>query len=242
MGAEFFNSISDLIMNTIEYNLQAVRQTIADAARAAQRRTDEITLLAVSKSFPASAIREAYLAGQSAFGESYVQEASRKMELLRDLPLEWHFIGPVQSNKSAAIAKHFSWVHGVDRFRVAERLSAQRPEQMPRLNVCIQVNIGSEHTKSGVLPDEAEELAMAVAELQNLRLRGLMVIPPAAEGLVAQRRPFAILRELMQQLNKSGLGLDTLSMGMSHDLEAAVLEGATIVRVGTAIFGTRKKH
>ncbi len=229
-------------MNTIEYNLQAVRQTIAHAARAAQRRTDDITLLAVSKSFPASAIREAYQAGQSAFGESYLQEALRKMEALRDLPLAWHFIGPVQGNKSAAIAKHFSWVHGVDRFRVAERLSAQRPQQMPQLNVCIQVNIGSEHTKSGVLPDEVEELAMAVAELPNLKLRGLMVIPPPAEGLEAQRRPFAILRELMQQLNQSGLGLDTLSMGMSHDLEAAVLEGATIVRVGTAIFGTRAKH
>jgi PLP dependent protein len=229
-------------MNTIEYNLQAVRQTIAHAARAAQRRPEEITLLAVSKSFPVSAIREAYQAGQSAFGESYLQEALRKMEALRDLPLEWHFIGPVQSNKSAAIAEHFSWVHGVDRFRVAERLSAQRPEQMPKLNVCIQVNIGGEPSKSGVLPDEVEELAMAVAELQNLKLRGLMVIPPPAEGLVAQRRSFAMLHELMRQLNTSGLGLDTLSMGMSHDLEAAVLEGATIVRVGTAIFGARTKH
>jgi hypothetical protein len=229
-------------MNTIDFNLQAVRQTIAHAALKAQRRTEEITLLAVSKSFPASAIREAYQAGQSAFGESYLQEALRKMNALRDLPLEWHFIGPIQSNKGAAVAEHFSWVHGVDRFRIAERLSAFRPRQMSRLNVCIQVNIGGEFTKNGVLPDEVEELAMAVAELPNLKLRGLMVIPPPAGELEAQRRPFAILRELMQQLNQSGLALDTLSMGMSNDLEAAVLEGATIVRVGTAIFGSRTKH
>jgi pyridoxal phosphate enzyme (YggS family) len=229
-------------MNTIDYNLQAVRRTIAMAAGKVQRQPAEVALLAVSKSFSASAIREAYQAGQTAFGESYLQEALRKMKALRDLPLEWHFIGPMQSNKSAAIAEHFSWVHGVDRFRIAERLSAQRPEQMPRLNVCLQVNIGGEHSKSGVLPDEVEELAMAVAELPNLKLRGLMTIPPPSGTLEAQRRPFAILRELMQQLNQSGLGLDTLSMGMSGDLEAAVLEGATIVRVGTAIFGSRARH
>jgi pyridoxal phosphate enzyme (YggS family) len=223
-------------MTVIDYNLQAVRRAIDMAARQAQRRPEDIALLAVSKSFPVSAIREAYQAGQSAFGESYLQEALRKMKALRELPLEWHFIGPIQSNKSTAIAEHFSWVHGVDRFKIAERLSAQRPHQMPPLNVCIQVKVGGEQTKGGVLPDEAEELALAVAGLPNLKLRGLMVIPPPTIGLEAQRRPFVILRE------QFGLGLDTLSMGMSADLEAAVLEGATIVRVGTAIFGNRAPH
>ncbi len=230
-------------MTVIDYNLQAVRRTIELTARKAQRRAEDITLVAVSKSFPASAIRVAFQAGQSAFGENYLQEALRKMKLLNDLTLEWHFIGPIQSNKSTAIAENFSWVHGVDRFKIAERLSAQRPERLPALNVCLQVNVGDEHTKSGVQPDEVEELALAVARLPNLKLRGLMTIPPAVEGLEAQRMPFAVLRELQQQLNSEfGLGLDTLSMGMSNDIEAAVLEGATIVRIGTAIFGERLLH
>jgi pyridoxal phosphate enzyme (YggS family) len=229
-------------MTVIDYNLQAVRRAIADAAGKARRPAEDITLLAVSKSFPASAIREACAAGQTLFGESYLQEALCKKNALSDLSLEWHFIGPIQSNKSAAIAEHFSWVHGVDRFKIAERLSGQRPPHMPPLNVCLQVNIGGEPTKGGVHPDELEELARAVAGLPSLKLRGLMVIPPPAAGLDAQRKPFAELRGRLQQLNQSGLGLDTLSMGMSNDLEAAVLEGASIVRIGTAIFGGRTQH
>ena len=182
---------------------------------------------------------EAYQAGQRVFGESYIQEALDKIELLRDLPLQWHFIGPVQSNKTRAIATHFAWVHSVDRLKIAERLSAQRPASLPPLNVCIQVNVSGEDSKSGVAPGGLVELAQTVASLSQLKLRGLMAIPAPVEGLEAQRVPFAKLRELMQQINTQGLALDTLSMGMSHDFSAAILEGATIVRVGTAIFGER---
>lgn len=227
------------IMTTIASNLQAVHYAIAQAARMAQRREEDVVLLAVSKTFSAAAVRAACQAGQRAFGESYLQEALDKIGALCGLPLEWHFIGPVQSNKTCAIAENFSWAHGVDRLKIAERLSAQRPENLPPLNVCIQVNVSGESSKSGVSPDEAAELAQAVSRLPQLRLRGLMAIPAPAEGLAAQRAPFAKLRLLMQALNAQGLNLDTLSMGMSHDLEAAVLEGATIVRVGTAIFGER---
>ena len=226
-------------MSVIASNLQAVNRAIAQAALTAQRRAGGITLLAVSKTFPAAAVREAYHAGQRAFGESYLQEALGKIEELRDLPLEWHFIGPIQSNKTRSIAENFAWVHGVDRLKIAERLSAQRPQNLSPLNVCLQVNVSSEDSKSGVSFDEAAELAQAVARLPHLRLRGLMAIPAPADGLAEQRKPFARLRELMQQLNAQELKLDTLSMGMSDDLEAAVLEGATIVRVGTAIFGER---
>jgi pyridoxal phosphate enzyme (YggS family) len=227
------------IMTAIAPNLQAVNNTIARAAQKAQRRAESITLLAVSKTFPAAAVREAYEAGQRAFGESYVQEALDKIAELRDLPLEWHFIGPIQSNKTRAIAENFSWAHSVDRLKIAERLSTQRPPTLPPLNICIQVNVSGEESKGGVAPGEALELAQAVAQLPRLNLRGLMAIPAPAEGLEAQRLPFALLRELMLRLNAQGLELDTLSIGMSHDLEAAVLEGATIVRVGTAIFGQR---
>ncbi len=226
-------------MTAIAANLQAVNLTIAKAAQLARRRAENITLLAVSKVFSADAVREAYQAGQSAFGESYLQEALDKIAALRDLPLEWHFIGPIQSNKSRAIAENFAWVHSVDRLKIAERLSAQRPQNLPPLNVCIQVNVSGEDSKSGVAPGEVSALAQAVAQLPQLKLRGLMAIPAPAEELAAQRLPFAQLRELMQQLVAQGLELDTLSMGMSHDLEAAVLEGATIVRVGSAIFGER---
>ena len=184
-------------------------------------------------------MRVAYEAGQSAFGESYVQEALDKIAALRDLPLEWHFIGPIQSNKTRAIAENFSWVHSVDRLKIAERLSAQRPQNLPPLNVCIQVNVSGEDSKSGVSPSEVLELAQAVAQLPRLKLRGLMAIPAPTEGTEAQRIPFAQLRELMRQLNAQGLELDALSMGMSHDFEAAMLEGATIMRIGTAIFGER---
>jgi PLP dependent protein len=226
-------------MTTIASNMQAVRDTIAQAARSAQRRSEDVTLLAVSKAHPATALRKAFEAGQRIFGESYLQEALDKISALRDLPLEWHYIGPIQSNKTRAIAENFSWVHSVDRLKIAERLSAQRPQNLPPLNVCIQVNVSGEDSKGGVAPGAAEELAHAVARLPQLRLRGLMAIPAPAEGLEQQRKPFASLRKLLQQLNGQGLALDTLSMGMSHDLEAAILEGATIVRVGTAIFGAR---
>lgn len=205
----------------------------------AHRRKESIKLLAVSKGFSAVAVREAYQAGQRAIGESYIQEALDKIGLLPDLPLEWHFIGPIQSNKTRAIATHFAWAHSVDRLKIAERLSAQRPASLPPLNVCIQVNVSEEDSKSGVAPSGLVELAQAVASLPQLKLRGLMAIPAPVEGLEAQRVPFAKLRELMQQINTQGLALDTLSMGMSHDFSAAILEGATIVRVGTAIFGER---
>ena len=226
-------------MTSIASNLQAVKLNIAQAAMRARRDAGNIKLLAVSKVFPEEAVIEANKAGQYAFGESYVQEALDKIAALRDLPLEWHFIGPIQSNKTRAIVENFAWVHSVDRLKIAERLSAQRPQNMPPLNVCIQVNVSGEDSKSGVAPGEVFELAQAVAQLPLLKLRGLMAIPAPAEGLEAQRLPFAQLRELMRQLNAQGLELDTLSMGMSHDLEAAIREGATIVRVGSAIFGER---
>jgi pyridoxal phosphate enzyme (YggS family) len=223
-------------MTTITSNWQAVHAAIAAAARAAGRDPAAVDLLAVSKTFPATAVREAYAAGQRAFGENYVQEAVEKMAELADLPIEWHFIGPIQSNKTRSIAEHFAWVHGVDRPKVAARLSEQRPAGLPPLNICLQVNISGEDSKSGVRPGEVEALALAIAGLPNLRLRGLMAIPASGE---TERAPFARMRELQQQLNAHGLRLDTLSMGMSHDFAAAIHEGATLVRVGTAIFGQR---
>ena len=226
-------------MTAITSNLQVVNHAITQAACMAQRRKESIELLAVSKGVSVVAVREACQAGQRAFGESYIQEALDKIELLRDLPLQWHFIGPVQSNKTRAIATHFAWVHSIDRLKIAERLSAQRPASSPPLNVCIQVNVSGEDSKSGVAPGGLVELAQAVASLPQLKLRGLMAIPAPAEGLEAQRIPFLKLHELMQQINTQGLALDTLSMGMSHDFSAAILEGATLVRIGTAIFGER---
>lgn len=206
----------------------------------AQRDAAQISLLAVSKTVTASVVREAYLAGQNAFGENYLQEALDKMRELRDLPLQWHFIGPIQSNKTRAIAENFSWVHSVDRLKVAERLSEQRPANLPPLNVCLQINVSGEASKGGATPAEAEALAQAVAVLPRLKLRGLMAIPAPAAELAVQRAAFARMRELQMRLNGAGLKLDTLSMGMSHDMTAAILEGSTIVRVGTAIFGSRK--
>ncbi|MDD2913963.1 MAG: YggS family pyridoxal phosphate-dependent enzyme [Gallionella sp.] len=226
-------------MTTIASNLQAVRNAIVTAAVTSGRTPDEVVLLAVSKTFPPAAMREAYHAGQSRFAESYVQEALEKLAALHDLPIEWHFIGPVQSNKTRPIAENFSWVHSVDRLKIAERLSAQRPPDMPPLNVCLQVNVSAEDSKSGVAPDEVTGLAQAVARLPQLRLRGLMAIPAPCDDIAAQRLPFAQLRELRDQLNRQGLNLDTLSMGMSHDFAAAIAEGATMVRVGSAIFGSR---
>jgi pyridoxal phosphate enzyme (YggS family) len=201
-------------MTAIAKNLQVVRMGLAQAAIAAHRRADDITLLAVSKTFPAAAVRAAWQAGQTAFGENYVQEALGKIEALRDLPLEWHFIGPIQSNKTRSIAENFSWAHSVERLNIAERLSAQRPDALPPLNICLQVNVSGEASKSGVAPEAAGQLAQEIAALPNLKLRGLMAIPAPAEGLDAQREPFARLRELLEQINARGLQLDTLSMGM----------------------------
>jgi hypothetical protein len=226
-------------MTTISANLQAVRARIAAAAELAGRAVDEVRLLAVSKTFPPQRVREAAAAGQRAFGENYVQEGLAKIGALSDLDLEWHFIGPMQSNKTRPVAENFAWVHGIDRLKIAERLSAARGTDKPPLQVCIQVNVSGEAGKSGVSPGDTASLAHAVAVLPNLRLRGLMAIPEPTEDMVLARRRFAALRELRGALNREGLALDTLSMGMSHDLEAAILEGATIVRVGTAIFGER---
>ena len=231
--------VAHVIMTTIASNLQAVRNAIAAAAAGAGRVPDDIVLLAVSKTFPPKAIREAYHAGQAAFGESYVQEALGKIAALHDLPIEWHFIGPIQSNKTRAIAENFAWAHSVDRLKIAERLSAQRPQNLPPLNVCLQVNVSGEGSKSGVAPDEVAGLAQAVAQLPQLRLRGLMAIPAPSDDVAAKRVPLGQLRELRGQLNRQGLSLDTLSMGMSHDFAAAIAEGATMVRVGSAIFGLR---
>lgn len=226
-------------MITIAANLQAVRQRIAAASAAAGRAPDTVRLLAVSKTCPVSLLREAASCGQHAFGESYLQEAEGKIAALRDMNPEWHFIGPLQSNKTRAVAGLFDWVHSLDRIKLGERLSAQRPAALPPLQVCLQVNVSGEASKSGCAPEEAGALAQALARLPNLRLRGLMAIPEPSEDVARLRARFALLRELRDRLNARGLALDTLSMGMSHDLETAILEGATIVRVGTAIFGER---
>ncbi len=212
---------------------------IAGAAVAAGRDPAEVRLLAVSKTWPAESVREAAAAGQRAFGENYVQEGVAKVEALADLGLEWHFIGPLQSNKTRLVANRFAWVHSIDRLKIAERLAEQRDVHLPPLDVCIQVNVSGEASKSGVAPADLPELARAVASLPRLRLRGLMAIPEPTPDVALQRARFASLRMLRDELNAAGLGLDTLSMGMSDDLEAAIAEGSTMVRVGTAIFGAR---
>lgn len=194
----------------------------------------------MSKTVPAERIGEAYRCGQRTFGESYVQEALAKIATLRDLPLEWHYIGPIQSNKTRAIAEHFHWVHSIDRVKIAERLAAARPPDMPPLDVCIQINVSGEATKGGVPPGEELALARAIAALPRLRLRGLMAIPEPTDDVSVQRDRYAAVRQARDALVAAGFPLDTLSMGMSDDLEAAVAEGATLVRVGTAIFGVRK--
>ncbi|MBX9762001.1 MAG: YggS family pyridoxal phosphate-dependent enzyme [Pseudomonadaceae bacterium] len=223
-------------MSTIAENIAKVGVRIREAAQASQRDFSQIGLLAVSKTKPADAIREAFAAGVTDFGENYLQEALDKQTQLSDLPVVWHFIGPIQSNKTKPIAEHFAWVHSVDRLKIAERLSAQRPAHLPALNICLQVNVSGETSKSGCSPDQLSALAHAVTQLPNLRLRGLMTIPEPTDDVTEQRAAFARLRELQQSLN---LKLDTLSMGMSHDLEAAIAEGATWVRIGTALFGAR---
>jgi len=228
-------------MASIELKLQQLRQRMADACTLAQRPVQSVTLLAVSKTFDANSVRRAHAAGQRAFGENYVQEALIKIEALADLrsAIEWHLIGPLQSNKSREVAAAFDWVHTVDRLKIAQRLSAQRPEHLPPLQVCVQVNVSAEPSKAGVAPADAAALAQAVAALPRLRLRGLMSIPEPVEGLAAQRAPHRRLHDLFEALRAQGLALDTLSMGMSADLEAAIAEGSTMVRLGSAIFGVR---
>ncbi|MDP2143099.1 MAG: YggS family pyridoxal phosphate-dependent enzyme [Gallionella sp.] len=229
-------------MTTIASNMQAVRAAIADAAETCGRAPQDIELLAVSKTFSADAVREAYDAGQRLFGENYVQEGLDKIAALQDLQIAWHFIGPIQSNKTRPIAEHFNWVHGIERLKIAERLSAQRPAGLPPLQVCLQVNVSGEASKSGVTPDEAETLAHDIAALPNLHLRGLMTVPAPSDDIAEQRAAFAQLRVLFERLKRDGLQLDTLSMGMSHDFPAAIAEGATLVRIGSAIFGNRIYH
>lgn len=226
-------------MINLTENLRKIQDLLAAEARAAGRPEDSVTLLAVSKTKPAKAILEAARAGQRHFGENFVQEALDKMDESGRDDLVWHFIGHLQSNKTRPVAERFQWVHTVDRYKIARRLSEQRPHHAGPLNVCLQVNIDDEDTKSGLVPDAVPELAAQVAELPRLKLRGLMCIPRPREEREAQRRPFARLRELLDKLNATGLELDTLSMGMTADYPAAIAEGATIVRIGTALFGPR---
>lgn len=223
-------------MSTIADNIAKVEARIRAAALAVQRDVTSIHLLAVSKTKPAAALREAYAAGVRDFGENYLQEARAKQVELADLPLSWHFIGPIQSNKTREIAEHFSWVHSVDRLKIAQRLSEQRPADLEPLNICIQVNVSGEASKSGCTPQDLPALAAAINALPRLKLRGLMAIPEPTENRAEQDAAFATVRDLQQSLN---LGLDTLSMGMSHDLESAIAQGATWVRIGTALFGAR---
>ncbi|MBK5398820.1 YggS family pyridoxal phosphate-dependent enzyme [Pseudomonas sp. TH39(2020)] len=223
-------------MSTIADNIAQVSSRIHAAAVAAKRDEDSVQLLAVSKTKPAEALREAYAAGLRDFGENYLQEALSKQLELADLPLIWHFIGPIQSNKTRAIAEHFAWVHSVDRLKIAQRLSEQRPAELPPLNICIQVNVSGEASKSGCTPADLPALANAISELPRIKLRGLMAIPEPTEDRAAQDAAFAAVQSLQASLN---LPLDTLSMGMSHDLESAIAMGATWVRIGTALFGAR---
>jgi pyridoxal phosphate enzyme (YggS family) len=223
-------------MSTIAENISTLAERIHSAAQAVQRDPASVGLLAVSKTKPASDLREAYDAGLRDFGENYLQEALGKQAELSDLPLIWHFIGPIQSNKTRAIAEHFAWVHSVDRLKIAQRLSEQRPPELPPLNICIQVNVSGEASKSGCSPEDLPALAQAISALPNLKLRGLMAIPEPTDDRDEQNASFAAVSTLQAQL---GLPLDTLSMGMSHDLEAAIAQGATWVRIGTALFGAR---
>lgn len=229
---------------TISENLQQVHRRIAEACRSVGRPVQSVTLLSVSKTFPSDAVRAAHAAGERCFGENYVQEGLDKIAALADLrsQIEWHLIGPLQSNKTRAVAEAFDWVHSVDRLKVAQRLSEQRPAALPPLQICLQVNISGEASKSGIAPAELPALAREIAALPRLRLRGLMAIPEPAGDFEAQRAPHHALAALLAQVNaQQGLHLDTLSMGMSADLEAAIAEGATMVRIGTAIFGGRAR-
>jgi pyridoxal phosphate enzyme (YggS family) len=224
---------------SIADNLKHVQAQIELACQAAGRPLGSVRLLAVSKTWGPEAVRAAHAAGQTAFGENYIQEAVDKIEALKDLALEWHCIGPIQSNKTRLVAEHFDWVHSVDRLKIAQRLSEQRPDHLPPLQVCIQVNVDGGETKSGVSPQELPALAQTVAALPRLQLRGLMTIPEPAETDAQMRAVHAQAKTLLEALRQQGLSLDTLSMGMSADMEAAIAEGSTMVRVGTAIFGKR---
>lgn len=227
-------------MTFISERLQAVQASIHEAALAAGRTLEDVKLLAVSKAHPAEALREAYKAGQRMFGENYLQEALNKQAELTDLAIEWHFIGPIQSNKTQPIAQHFDWVHSVDRLKIAQRLDAARPEHSAPLNICLQVNVSQEESKSGLALEQAADLALAIQTMPRLKLRGLMAIPAPTKDIATQRHQFRQVRELFEQLNQQGLKLDTLSIGMSEDFPAAIAEGATIVRIGSAIFGPRQ--
>jgi len=227
-------------MSRIAQNLQVVANAIEEAAAHAARPRNSVQLLAVSKTFGADAVREAVQAGQRAFGENYVQEGVDKIAAIANADLVWHFIGPIQSNKTKPIAENFDWVHTIDREKIAVRLNEQRPEGLAPLQVCLQVNTSGEASKSGVQPDQVAALARAVQALPRLQLRGLMSIPEPEEDFDRQRAAFRVLRELFDTLRAEGLQLDTLSMGMSADMQAAIMEGATIVRVGSAIFGARQ--
>jgi pyridoxal phosphate enzyme (YggS family) len=226
-------------MTSISERLQAIREAIHQAERATGRQEGDVQLLAVSKTKTAAALREAWLAGQKCFGENYVQEALAKMAELDDLEIEWHFIGPIQSNKTRPIAEHFAWVHGIDRLKTAQRLNDARPAHLPPLNVCIEINVSGEGSKEGVLSDEALSLAKAIVGMPQLRLRGLMTIPAPTDNVDLQHQAFKMLHRLYDALNAQGLALDTLSMGMSADYPVAIAEGATMIRIGTAIFGAR---
>ncbi|QBQ53649.1 YggS family pyridoxal phosphate-dependent enzyme [Nitrosococcus wardiae] len=226
-------------MTQIAQQLAQVRARIAEAEQRFGRPAGSVTLIAATKTCSVSAIRAAIACGQRAFGENYLQEALPKIKELESENLEWHFIGPIQSNKTRDIAAHFDWVHSVDRLKIAQRLNQQRPPELPPLNICLQVNISGEDSKSGTTPEALTEIAKAVAEMPRLSLRGLMTLPPLNSDFEAQRQPFRALHQLWQELRQGGLKLDTLSIGMSDDLEAAIAEGATLVRVGAAIFGRR---
>lgn len=234
-------------MTELMRRLEAVNQRIAEAEHRFRRKSGSVSLLAVSKTFPADAVAALAAHGQRRFGESYLQESLAKIAALRDWrdaagdPIEWHFIAPIQANKTRAVAEHYAWVHGVDKLKTARRLNEQRPAELPALNVCIQVNVSGEASKAGTRFDELPSLAEAVAAMPRLRLRGLMTLPARVDGLERQREPFRLLRDAFERLRRDGLMLDTLSMGMSADLEAAIAEGATIVRVGSAIFGPRHR-
>jgi pyridoxal phosphate enzyme (YggS family) len=233
------NCLGHNYMSRIADNLTQVRQQLNKSASRTHRIADNITLLAVSKTRPADDLREAYSLGQRDFGENYLQESLEKIEALSDLTITWHFIGPLQSNKTKPVAENFAWVHTVDRLKIAQRLSSQRPPDLAPLNICIQINISEEDSKSGCLPTELPLLAKEVGQLPNLRLRGLMAIPKTTNNSAEQRAAFAKMRTLQLELQASHPHLDTLSMGMSGDMDAAIAEGATIVRIGTAIFGQR---
>ena len=226
-------------MSSIAENLIQVRQQIKSSLEKTDRELSSVMLLAVSKTRPAEDLRQAYTEGQRDFGENYLQESLEKISALQDLDICWHFIGPLQSNKTKAVAENFNWMHTVDRFKIAQRLSDQRPANLPPLNICVQVNISQEQSKSGVLPSELPELIAKISELPDICVRGLMAIPKATENKKEQQQAFATMQTLLTQLQETHPEMDTLSMGMSGDMDAAIAEGSTIVRIGTAIFGAR---